>query len=37
MAYKTIDINRYADSILDAAGRALITIKRGEGIVSIPG
>jgi hypothetical protein len=37
IAYKTIDINRYAESILDTAGRALITIKRGEGIVSIPG
>jgi len=37
IAYKTVDINRYAGSILDAAGRALITIQRGEGIVSIPG
>jgi hypothetical protein len=37
MAYKTVDINRYTNSVLDAAGHALITIQRGEGIVSIPG
>jgi len=37
LAYKTVDLNRYTNSLLDTAGRALITIKRGEGIVTIPG
>ena len=37
LAYKTVDLNRYTNSLLDTAGRALITIKRGEGIITIEG
>ncbi len=35
LAYKTIEIDRYANSILGVDGRSLITIQRGEGIVTI--
>lgn len=37
IAYKSVDINRYTNSLLDTAGRSLITIQRGEGIVAISG
>jgi hypothetical protein len=37
IAYKAVDINRFTNSILDTAGRSLITLQRGEGIVTIQG
>jgi hypothetical protein len=37
IAYKAVDINRYTNSILNFAGKELISLRNGEGIVTIQG
>lgn len=37
LAYKTIDINRYTNSILEFAGKELVSLRNGSSIVTIAG